>query len=634
MRQNVRAKRRRWNNIHQHRREPNGTTEQRNIMKKIQLRLPCLSFFIAVLFPAANSALADTFTTIVDTSTLIPDYHFNSTTGNLADPNGTIAYDPSIFTGFIRPAVNDNGQVAFPMPVGSNDGMADYVSNGTSISLAGHPVDLRPSGSITPDPSPGSSAFPFGNPTISNAGQIASLNTYNVNVPFVIAAPLTGLGQPVTTATTIAGLNAAAGQILAPPIPSILNNPAFLGSGTFYDPVRTSSGTYVSVGSGVWTPSQNGIDPITGLGLGGPILRPAATGPLSPLLPFVSAEMAANDNGIAIVRGSTASGSFGLWTNQGTGSPSLREIIQAGCKSCQFTQILGLPAINNANRIAFVGQLASTNQSGIFVTDDFGRTFQTVALGVDPGGVGVDGQGKVLYERSGSWYLWNGATSNLLFGPGTTVPRGQIDTLFNGALSQNGRIAFTASLVGGGFGIYRFDPSGLPVLPSTSANGAFQFSLTVTSALAPVVLDPILAAGYDYFSSGLNFVSLRLPTGLGINHYLLYLWDGNQFVFERSLSGDVLYTFSSGVNRFRILGLDAAGLDPTNPLAFPTTVTFSGEGLTDITMMPLAASVPEPSTWLLLASGLLGLRLHSSRLSSSSRRKAYPRRIEPAGRTQ
>ncbi len=64
------------------------------------------------------------------------------------------------------------------------------------------------------------------------------------------------------------------------------------------------------------------------------------------------------------------------------------------------------------------------------------------------------------------------------------------------------------------------------------------------------------------------------------------------------------------MDRFRIAGIDpAAGLDPNNPQAFVTGLTFVGAGTVNLTMTPLigGSAVPEPSSLILSGTGLLGL---------------------------
>lgn len=77
-----------------------------------------------------------------------------------------------------------------------------------------------------------------------------------------------------------------------------------------------------------------------------------------------------------------------------------------------------------------------------------------------------------------------------------------------------------------------------------------------------------------------------------------------------SANYDAGYT-PGGVSRFRILGIEISEmLDPTNPLAFVTGLTFTGTGTVSMRQVPVtfdtdATGVPEPAGLALLALGLL-----------------------------
>jgi hypothetical protein len=149
-----------------------------------------------------------------------------------------------------------------------------------------------------------------------------------------------------------------------------------------------------------------------------------------------------------------------------------------------------------------------------------------------------------------------------------------------------------------------------PILPDSL--GIMHFGLTVTPG-ATVYLDPAVAVGYDYtVTGGVKFASVTLPI-IGNSNYELCLWDGSGFnLCGTSLTGGLPFAFGgAGVDRFEIRGIDPnAGLDPNNPQAFVTGLTFTAEGNVDVTMTAFAqnvSSVPEPSTWLLFGSGLIAL---------------------------
>ncbi|MCI0464195.1 MAG: PEP-CTERM sorting domain-containing protein [Gemmataceae bacterium] len=147
-------------------------------------------------------------------------------------------------------------------------------------------------------------------------------------------------------------------------------------------------------------------------------------------------------------------------------------------------------------------------------------------------------------------------------------------------------------------GPFRF---GIPLLPGAVGLGRSR----------PLFIDPIVAVGYDYtVTGGPLFASVLLPTGIGDGAYTLDLLNGSPLI---SLLGGTPYSFASPVDRFRVLGIEtSAGLDPNNPNAFVTGLTFAGDGTADVAMTPLTrntdvATSPEPGSMALLLLGTLGL---------------------------
>ena len=102
-----------------------------------------------------------------------------------------------------------------------------------------------------------------------------------------------------------------------------------------------------------------------------------------------------------------------------------------------------------------------------------------------------------------------------------------------------------------------------------------------------------MAIGYEYAigAGNPNFASVTLPTGIGNNWYELYLFNGARYYFKTKLKGGIPYSFpSGGVDRFVIRGIERdAGLDPNNPTAFITGLTFTGSGEFTGTMKPITA---------------------------------------------
>ena len=142
------------------------------------------------------------------------------------------------------------------------------------------------------------------------------------------------------------------------------------------------------------------------------------------------------------------------------------------------------------------------------------------------------------------------------------------------------------------------------VLPITSSNGSFVFNVAV-SPNTPVFLDPEPAVGYQY-AIGLGnpvFASVTLPIGIGDNIYTLIASDsredetdaGERRAFTLPAGQTFDFTkngFGAGVPAFEVLRIaPVANLDPSNPTAFVTEVTFGtgGNGRFTGTMTPMTA---------------------------------------------
>lgn len=160
-----------------------------------------------------------------------------------------------------------------------------------------------------------------------------------------------------------------------------------------------------------------------------------------------------------------------------------------------------------------------------------------------------------------------------------------------------------------------------PLLPDSGDDpqDGFDFSISIgdtgfgISPTLPVFIDPDIAIGYEYTTSGPNFAGVLLPN-IGDNLYDLYYWDG--FTYQQyisQLSGGTFFDFltidPTGLSKFKILGIElSAGLDPTDPAAFVTGLTFVSGGSFNVNQLPITVStnvtdIPEPDAWMMLSLG-------------------------------
>lgn len=158
-----------------------------------------------------------------------------------------------------------------------------------------------------------------------------------------------------------------------------------------------------------------------------------------------------------------------------------------------------------------------------------------------------------------------------------------------------------------------------PIMP-VNDQGPFQFELPLSESDVlgidiPLFFDPIIAIGYEYTvdPGGVAFASVTMPESVpDPDGFELHVWNGEKYVFEASLMPGESYDFrgldAEGLLRFKILGIDPAlSLDPDDPLAFPTGLTFLSAGDVRFTMSPSVIPVPAPILLLLTGLGGLGL---------------------------
>jgi probable HAF family extracellular repeat protein len=168
------------------------------------------------------------------------------------------------------------------------------------------------------------------------------------------------------------------------------------------------------------------------------------------------------------------------------------------------------------------------------------------------------------------------------------------DDTIGEAINDSGQISGLYGDFGSGTHGFIATPAALPT--GTTASGAYVFGVDVI-ANVPIFIDPEVTLGYEYRTGKGDpaFVTVRLPIGIGDNQYTLVI-GGRQY----PLAAGELFDFrahghADGVRSFRVtdIELDAA-LDPRNPYAFPTQVSFGASGRFTGTMAPLCRRQPLP----------------------------------------
>ncbi len=229
--------------------------------------------------------------------------------------------------------------------------------------------------------------------------------------------------------------------------------------------------------------------------------------------------------------------------------------------------------------------------------------------------------------------------------PGSEFGNGALEVFITRPISANfvlgnlggASVDLTSSITGGTVTVEYFANDGsspdVPLLPGPMETLGPEFddvdcvnSFCIPGTLPdsgpgidePLFFDPPAAIGFDYeVVMGPNIAGIQLPGGFGDDLFeLLISTDaGATYEFFAEVEADEFLDltgdFPGGVSHLRVQGIEpAAGVDPDDPVGFPTGLTFvSGNSQVGIVM---TAIVPEPTAMLLMLSGL-GLAIGARR---------------------
>ena len=239
--------------------------------------------------------------------------------------------------------------------------------------------------------------------------------------------------------------------------------------------------------------------------------------------------------------------------------------------------------INNAGQVVGSAVLPGGAQAFLRQPDGTVVLFQiggnpTRARGITDTGLMT---GFVTIGGATSGFVGNSLGYQLLDVPGATQTVGE-------AINNAGQVS----------GLYTDGPTGAtrgfiatPVsLPTgTTSGGAYVFSVAVIPGV-PIFIDPVVAVGYDYRTGKKDpkIATVRLPIGIGDSWYKLKVGGRKFFLAGGDLFDFRANGFPRGVDKFRVDCIEVeAMLDPANPQAFPTELTFLEAGFFTGTQKPL-----------------------------------------------
>ncbi len=238
--------------------------------------------------------------------------------------------------------------------------------------------------------------------------------------------------------------------------------------------------------------------------------------------------------------------------------------------------------INNAGQVVGSAVLADGAHAFLRQTDGTLVLFRiggypTRARGITDTGLMT---GFVTIGATTSGFVGTSLGYELLDVPGSTFTVGE-------SINNAGQVSGLYTDAGGATRGFIATPVSMPT--GTTSSGAYVFSVDVIPGV-PIFIDPDVAVGYTYRIGKKNprIATVRLPIGIGDSQYKVKV-DGRRFL----VAGGELFDFRAngfpkGVEKFKVKCIEVdALLDPANPQAFPTELTFMAAGTFTGTQKPI-----------------------------------------------
>lgn len=246
--------------------------------------------------------------------------------------------------------------------------------------------------------------------------------------------------------------------------------------------------------------------------------------------------------------------------------------------------------INTAGQVTGSARIPGTGTSGFLREPDGTMTYFRID-GAPTAARAINNNGLIA-----GWVYDSASTSiNAFVGSSSGYQKlraGTTSHTYVQAINDSGQISGLFEEIGA----TSFVPRGFIATPAelptgTTSSGAFTFSVDVI-ADTEIYIDPEVTLGYEY-EIGMGdpqFATVRLPIGIGDNQYTLIV-NGKTFPLAAGVLFDFLeHGYPAGVSKFRVTDIELeAALNPNDPYAFPTQLTFSGSGRFTGTMQPLCS---------------------------------------------